>query len=192
VIPTHKTCTTCGEVKPLDHFYRNKEGQFGHQARCKVCACQAQKDLVMRAKIIPQTKKCAHCGETKPAPEFNQRSSDSSGLHPRCRKCQAKYRWSPKSKYRVYKQEAAQRHIGFEITLEEFKTFWQAPCSYCGSPIDTIGIDRVDNTLGYVMGNLTSCCCSTCNYSKRDLSRAQWVAHMTRVLAYLQKHQRGD
>lgn len=33
----HKTCRACGEVKPLDAFYRNKAMKDGHEARCKTC-----------------------------------------------------------------------------------------------------------------------------------------------------------
>ena len=33
-----KTCTKCGEVKPLEDFYRsNWGGKFGHTSACKVC-----------------------------------------------------------------------------------------------------------------------------------------------------------
>lgn len=32
-----KTCTKCGESKPLDSFYRNPECRDGRQGSCKVC-----------------------------------------------------------------------------------------------------------------------------------------------------------
>lgn len=33
-----KTCTRCGETKPLDQFHRNKRGALGRQADCIECA----------------------------------------------------------------------------------------------------------------------------------------------------------
>lgn len=191
MLPTHKTCTICGQVRALDEFYVNKEGRHGRQATCKDCTRERQKRYILRPKAVPDEKRCSACGEVKPAAEFNRRNHVPTGLHPRCRECQTKYRWSPKSKFRVYKNEAARRGIPFDLELSDFTAFWQVPCSYCGDPIDTIGLDRVDNTHGYTVGNITSCC-STCNYSKRDLPSAQWVAHITKVLAHLQKPSSGD
>ncbi len=33
-----KTCTSCGESKPLDAFNRNHKGRYGRQAKCRPCA----------------------------------------------------------------------------------------------------------------------------------------------------------
>ena len=38
VFATHKRCTVCGEVKPLDDFYAAERMRDGRQSRCKVCA----------------------------------------------------------------------------------------------------------------------------------------------------------
>jgi hypothetical protein len=70
-------------------------------------------------------------------------------------------------KYTQYKCNANRRNLPFNISLEYFKTFWQKPCYYCGDPIDTIGLDRIDSDLGYEEGNLRSCC-AFCNYAKSD------------------------
>ncbi len=32
-----KTCTVCGETKPLSAFYRDAAHPDGHKARCKIC-----------------------------------------------------------------------------------------------------------------------------------------------------------
>ena len=153
-----KSCTTCHEEKPLTEFYKNPEGRHGHQARCKSCVSAKQKALEHRLKITPERKRCASCKEVKPATDFNRRGCSPSGLHPRCRVCQAKYRWSPKAKFRVYQTEAKNRGIPFDLSVEEFSSFWQVPCSYCGREIGTIGIDRIDNSSGYAPNNITSCC----------------------------------
>lgn len=37
-----KTCTKCGESKPLDHFQRDKSKQDGRRPRCKSCTAEYQ------------------------------------------------------------------------------------------------------------------------------------------------------
>jgi hypothetical protein len=51
------------------------------------------------------------------------------------------------------------------LTLEEYSTLIVLPCSYCNSSIaheTGVGLDRKDNTKGYVTGNVNPCC-SACN-----------------------------
>lgn len=33
-----KTCTKCGETKPLDEYYKDKGGKYGRRSNCKACA----------------------------------------------------------------------------------------------------------------------------------------------------------
>lgn len=34
-----KTCTKCGETKPLDEYHKNANSKDGHNGICKTCAC---------------------------------------------------------------------------------------------------------------------------------------------------------
>jgi hypothetical protein len=70
-------------------------------------------------------------------------------------------------RYLAYRRNARQRMIMFSLSLRQFTSMWQRPCTYCGEPIQTIGIDRLDNTRGYEVGNVASCC-RTCNQMKSD------------------------
>ena len=76
-----------------------------------------------------------------------------------------------KSKYYIdYKRSAITRNKSFEISKEVFDKVRLQDCYICGkqnSPVHKNGIDRVDNTKGYVEENIKSCC-SDCNYLKRD------------------------
>jgi len=55
-------------------------------------------------------------------------------------------------------------------------------CYYCGSPANpSLGIDRVDNTRGYVEDNVVSCC-ATCNTMKMDMSVSAFVAHCKSIV----------
>ncbi len=64
---------------------------------------------------------------------------------------------TPEGRYRVYRNNAAASGRSFKLTFEEFMTFWQKPC-VVGCKIDTIGLDRIDNTKGYEIGNVRPMC----------------------------------
>lgn len=85
--------------------------------------------------------------------------------------------------YRRYRYDAFRRGKEFNISVEIFESLISCNCHYCNKApaqiyrqgqykVDTIvysGVDRVDNSLGYVPGNVVPCCAS-CNQSKRDRS----------------------
>ena len=71
--------------------------------------------------------------------------------------------------------------ITTQLDIEDVKELWEKPCTYCGSPIDTIGIDRIDNSKGYLKGNITACC-SLCNWMKRELSVDDFINHINKIL----------
>jgi hypothetical protein len=75
------------------------------------------------------------------------------------------YMQTPRGKFSMYKQIAKLRSRPFELTFEEFMTFWKKPCSYCKIAITTIGLDRLDNSKGYSLGNIVSCC-RICNITR--------------------------
>jgi hypothetical protein len=93
-----------------------------------------------------------------------------------------KQKWSQsvEGKYCSYKSSAASREISFDLTMEEFNNFWQAPCAYCGDEINTIGLDRIHNQNGYSMNNILSCC-QICNQAKNKLSFDNWVGWIDRI-----------
>lgn len=93
------------------------------------------------------------------------------------------YLQTPKGKYSAYKKDAKQRGINFELTFEQFMTFWKQPCVYSGHPIETIGIDRIDSTQGYTINNVVPCCW-ICNRMKNGLSVADFEAHILAIVKY--------
>ena len=89
---------------------------------------------------------------------------------------------SPEGKYIEYKSNAKSRNIPFKLTFEQFKSFWKKPCWYCNNSIVTIGLDRVDNSKGYSVTNVVSCC-EVDNKSKLDKSRDDYLEHCRKVVA---------
>ena len=90
---------------------------------------------------------------------------------------------TPFGKYARYRRRAKELGVAFELSYDEFYLFWQRPCSYCGSEIRTVGLDRMNNLKGYELSNITSCC-PTCNYMKKRMGRDEFLAHISRIVAY--------
>jgi len=104
---------------------------------------------------------------------------------PRQRKYNKEYEYKryhcPKGRFRAYGEQAKLRNYNFNLTFEQFESFWQIPCTYCGSHIEEIGLDRVDNHQGYHMKNVVACC-FTCNRRKLAMSYADWNEWTDRLI----------
>lgn len=78
---------------------------------------------------------------------------------------------TPQGKFEAYKASAKSKQRIFELTFEQhfnpnaLTTFWQKPCTYCRCSIDTIGLDRIDNSKGYTLDNVVPCC-KVCNLTR--------------------------
>lgn len=91
-----------------------------------------------------------------------------------------RYYKTPNRRFAIYKRSAEIKHIDFLLSLDEFLTFWQKPCSYCGDIVETIGLDRVDNNKSYKIDNLVSCC-KFCNYMKRKMSPSKFLGQVEKI-----------
>lgn len=96
--------------------------------------------------------------------------------------------------YRRYAKTARVRNYVFELSKEEVMELATDDCYYCGQPPSQVvnhrdcfgtftynGIDRLDNTIGYVSDNVVTCC-KTCNYAKNTLhinDFREWVKRIS-------------
>jgi hypothetical protein len=108
-----KTCTACGEAKPLDAFFGPyPDKQTGRQkwtGTCKACRAERRRALQpvspgkrdiareQRLRDYPGTKVCTACGAEKPLADFGQpaRRDHAAGrtalvFNGRCLPCQTK------------------------------------------------------------------------------------------------------
>ena len=68
----------------------------------------------------------------------------------------------------TYKGRAKKQEVPFELTKDEWNTLIKGDCNYCGrSPTTWFGVDRKVPSLGYILGNVVSCCFD-CNVDKLD------------------------
>jgi len=88
----------------------------------------------------------------------------------------------PDQVYNQRKGNAKRRSLIFRITKEEFMEFWNTSCGYCGSKVNGVCLDRVDNTKGYIMGNVVQCC-KWCNVMKLDKTVKEFLDHCRKVVA---------
>jgi len=98
--------------------------------------------------------------------------------------------------YAQYRRNAEAKGREFTLTKVKFKELITSDCYYCGSkperrhkPKDSItsyfsnGIDRVDNTKGYIEGNVVACC-KKCNWMKRELELDEFLNHVEKIWFY--------
>jgi hypothetical protein len=92
-----------------------------------------------------------------------------------------------KCDYGSYKSSAIQRKLVFTITREEFYSEIMKDCYICGKK--TIenkhknGLDRFDNSKGYVYENVRSCC-GECNVMKYVYSYEDFMSKLKQIYCY--------
>ena len=58
-----KTCSVCGETKPLTEFGRSAKGMGGRRSQCKQCNAVAVKARYVPRVHPPEQVTCPHCGQ---------------------------------------------------------------------------------------------------------------------------------
>jgi len=100
---------------------------------------------------------------------------------------------SKKSVYCQYKKNAEQKNLKFNLSLEEFINICNSSCYYCGvedsnekdqhdlfSSWKYNGIDRVDNSKGYIKDNCVAACFK-CNKMKSNYTQKEFLKHVERI-----------
>ena len=92
-------------------------------------------------------------------------------------------RATPKSFYGKYRIGSTYRKIDFLLSFEDFLETVNKPCAYCGEN-EKIGIDRVNNNIGYVVGNVVPCC-KWCNRMKGTMDKDSFINQCKKVSHFL-------
>lgn len=142
-------------------------------AKCScVCDCGTKRDVSMHCLIYKQSKSCGCTGR-----EVSRRLSQCRPTVRDNRKISALYSF--------YKSGSKiKRPMDFTLTPEEFYGIVTKPCHYCGSTTSSakfgMGIDRVDNLVGYVFDNCVPCC-KQCNKAKNTLTVQEFYDHIRKI-----------
>ena len=79
-----KTCTKCGETKPLTAFPKKVGCRDGHTNTCYVCEYARRKANIKGLPEHPATRTCTTCGEEKPGLMFARKLN---GFQSVCKPC---------------------------------------------------------------------------------------------------------
>ena len=146
-----------------------------------------------------QLKKCSTCFIKKSIKEFAKESNGKFGVRGNCKKCNSKrvskynknrpgiseirrqYNQSDKGIFNRYRNDATRRSRNYEflLTFEQFSELINKECTYCGKE-NCRGVDRMDNSIGYVIDNCTSCC-SKCNEMKMAKSLEEFYMQIEKI-----------
>ena len=186
-----KTCTKCGESKPIDHFHRNKNKKDGHTYKCKECARSDSRQWNSDNK---ERKAASGKNWRKANPEAHRRGRGKhASLNPESVKAskkkwleanpekrqQARSNYYQKNK-KVYLNYGHERRARMEkgkvylITDRDLKSL-AAPCFACGSNENVHQDHIIPITRGgtHGIGNLRPMC-RKCNDSKHTLTWTEW------------------
>ncbi len=191
--PRKLRCTECKQAEQQ----RNRDRLGNQEGLAYVCAlCQSEKKpeefsllpvkwthskgLICTGCQPEGTKYCRSCKEIKPVGAFYYAKRRADGLESECADCTAIRNQGPRARFALVKGNARQFNREFSLSFTYFHSFWDTPCTYCRRPMEGIGLDRVDSSRGYVVGNVVQCCW-TCNTRKRDAELEEfllWTIHV--------------
>ena len=163
-----KTCTTCKKDKKLSEFHKCKGGAYGVKSVCKECRKEEKKEYSSRDYVIEKQK------------TYYQDHKET------IRNRLNKHYWTLNGQYHEYKKHAKKRKIEFNLTQNDCTAFYNTNCHYCGDSLNGIGIDRVDSSKGYSLGNVVPCC-SKCNFMKHVLTTDEFLTHIKKIIEHMKK-----
>ncbi len=153
-----------------------------------LCKCDCGKEKTIRSGNLTgnHTKSCG-CGDHDRKSQLALRLKKANTKDPE--------QVANNQTYNYYRVGARQRHLDFELTRLDVTNLIHTACHYCGDPpnnncqvireggnipIKIGGIDRLDNSKGYILNNCVPCC-YTCNKAKSMLSILQFRQWIIKV-----------
>lgn len=116
---------------------------------------------------------CPVCKKDKKTTDFHVNNFKPGNRAWMCKECVHFYHKSratnPKQRYSTTKAKAAYIGREFSISFPEYLHLIDGTCSYCEQPLEPTGtgLDRQDNSKGYVIDNVVACCW-VCNRARAD------------------------
>lgn len=148
----------------ISHIGKNKHGQ-----NIWLCKCDCGKETVGSTGDIRRLHKqsCGCFFDSIIKRGANRKPPGESACH---------------QAYLQYKHKSKRCNIEFDLSFEKYKEISSQNCYYCDIPPSNKaytkarngyyinnGIDRVNNSKGYVDGNMVPCC-KQCNFNKADIT----------------------
>lgn len=137
-----------------------------------------------------EPKVCTKCGVEKPSSEFywkrikkhrkNGKIVSYQVKFAQCRKCHNRQKTQthmhnrPSFLCTSYKDSDRKFHRENNLTRALVAEYIAQPCFYCGANDISMGLDRIDNSKGHIVGNVNPCCIR-CNSIRRDMPHEAWI-----------------
>jgi hypothetical protein len=95
--------------------------------------------------------------------------------------------------FQEYITSANKRFVKFNITIVDFAGLVGLECTYCGyyNESEVVGIDRVDNSVGYILSNVVACC-GVCNKMKNVHSLSFFKEHVRKMYNKMQEEEESS
>jgi hypothetical protein len=154
-------------------------GKNNRPVRCYLCKCDCGKEKLVRGDYLLQgTSKSCGCLRSDRAKQVGIKQKTKTSYHNLI--------------YGDSKRSSKYRNKNWNLTKEQHYDIICKPCFYCskepiiresrvGIPFPHWGIDRQDNTKGYVYENCVSCC-PICNSMKMDLEITDFIQHIKQII----------
>jgi hypothetical protein len=189
----NKTCETCGSLcaDPNKKFcseicYNNQKSKDQVALVCGWCQKEyktsksrspasryCSRDCLKLEALNSEQRVCIDCKTAKSIDQFYKHNKNKNTRRRYCLDCERNrnYLRSRTTKERWMSSQRRTKKSGkaWEIGLDDFQQLISSPCHYCGGPLDETGcgLDRKDNSLGYIGSNIVPCC-GICNIVKND------------------------
>jgi hypothetical protein len=159
-----KTCTKCIESKDISEFCGDRRRIDGHTSTCKLCYRNIRKAYYDHEYV-----------RTKARSRRHKVVNDRTGCYP----------------YWYAKNEARKRNKGWSLTKEHYYKLTSLNCHYCLCPLNKtgIGLDRLNNSIGYTADNVVPCC-TICNYVRYNIFTVEEMKLLGTTIAQI-KHNRS-
>lgn len=168
----------------------------GHHHTHLLCQCDCGNTKIIDGSSIRsgKTKSCG-CWSTTlcHTVEINRKRSDTRNAK---KKFPEEVAFS--KLFYTYRKNAQTRGLSWSITKDEFKKLTKQNCYYCNAepknimsdrviapypsfPYTYNGLDRVNNSSGYAIDNVVTCC-RRCNVAKHDVSLDDFINMARRIV----------
>lgn len=175
-----KICTKCKIDQDENEFYKSNRHLSGLKSWCKSC-CRADNN---KRECNYNHKRRKYREDHKEESRVNKRAYYINNKNA-VLSMNSKWRQTINGKWTSYVRGAKKRNIEWSLTKDEFISYWNLNCFYCGDQINGVGIDRLDSSKGYAIENIVPCC-HLCNTMKMEHSFEAFTDKVIKIYNNLQ------
>ena len=186
-----KSCKTCRETWKRNDAKRDKEHR---NALAREAEKKPERIAVKKAweeanpeKVEMKTKKSRAKRAAKDIDGYLQHNANVMknwrDRNPeKMEEANKKRRESLEAHFKIYKRSARLKKHEFTYSEDEFKALISNPCYYCNTLDEKgfNGIDRMNQSVGYIQSNGVSCC-TMCNWLKGSLDSATFIKRIRHI-----------